>query len=246
VPRERLIARPDLPVADDIATRFAEQAMRRRHGEPLAYLLGRREFYGHVFEVNSAVLVPRPETEVLVERAVLHAARIRNPRVLDLGTGSGCIAISLALAYGDVQATAVDCSADALAVAERNAERLGAQVRFVQGDWFGALPASARFDLIVSNPPYVAEGDPHLDALRFEPQHALTSGADGLQAIRHLVAVAPRHLTEGGWLLIEHGFDQADAVRRLMVEAGLDDVGSVPDLAGIARLTEGRRGASLP
>lgn len=218
---------------------FAALAARRAAGEPVAYIVGRREFYGRDFEVTPAVLIPRPETELLVERALAKVSGGGTPRILDLGAGSGCVAVTLALETGG-DVTAVDLSAEALAVARRNAGRLGAAVRFLQSDWFAAV--SGKFDLIVGNPPYIAAGDPHLAEgdLRFEPALALACGADGLDAIRRIVADAPRFLAAGGWLLFEHGYDQGEAVRCLLEARGCGDIEQHRDLAGIPRVSGGR------
>lgn len=239
--RERLVAHPELAVDAPAADRFAALAARRRAGEPLAYLLGRREFYGREFEVGPAVLVPRPETELLVDLA-LDALRGRAaPRVLDLGTGSGCIAITLALERPDAQVTGVDRATAALAIAQANAVALGARLSLFESDWFGAV--QDEFELIVANPPYVAEDDPHLDALAYEPRHALVAGRDGLDSLRIIVREAPAHLAPGGRLLVEHGHDQGAAVRRLLAQAGFDAVRTVRDAAGIERVGSGRRPA---
>lgn len=238
VRRERLIAHPTQVVDAASAGRFADLAARRRAGEPLAYLLGRREFYGREFEVGPAVLVPRPETELLVDLALdalrAHAA----PRVLDLGTGSGCIAITLALERPEAQVFGVDRSPAALAVARANAAALGARVGLLASDWFGAV--QGRFDVVVANPPYIAAGDPHLPALAHEPPHALVSGGDGLDSLRIIVREAPAHLLPGGRLLVEHGHEQGAAVRALFIEAGFDDVRTLRDAAGIERVGSGR------
>jgi release factor glutamine methyltransferase len=224
---------------DDLLA-FASLAARRAGGEPVAYLVGRREFFGRDFEVSPAVLIPRPETELLVETALAKCRRWSR-RILDLGTGSGCIAISLALELPLAQVTAVDASAPALAVARRNADRHSARLRFVQSDWFDALGEEA-FDLIVANPPYVAAADPHLAAgdLRHEPAAALASGTDGLDALRRIIADAPAHLAPGGQLWLEHGYDQAAAVQELLLAAGLTAVEQHSDLAGIIRVSGGR------
>ncbi|MEQ1774281.1 MAG: peptide chain release factor N(5)-glutamine methyltransferase [Burkholderiales bacterium] len=228
--------------ADEISAQheahFCALAARRLAGEPVAYIVGEREFYDYVFRVTPAVLIPRPETELLVELALE-----RKPeRVLDLGTGSGCIAISIALAQPAAQVIALDQSEPALAVARENAVRLNARnVMFQPGDWFDAVPHQ-RFDLIVSNPPYVAAGDAHLAQgdLRFEPASALAAGADGLADIRVIVAGARAHLASGGWLLFEHGYDQALHCRELLLQAGFGEVQSWRDLAGIERVSGGR------
>ena len=222
--------------------RFSALVARRVAGEPLAYITGEREFFSRSFHVTPAVLIPRPETELLVELGLERLPAHAKASVLDLGTGSGCIAISIALARGGVRVTATDRSADALAVARGNCHRLGASnVEFVQSSWFDSR-SNRRFDLIVSNPPYVAQGDAHLTQgdLRFEPSTALSSGDDGLADIRVIIKDARTHLTAGGWLLFEHGYDQAARCRELLLNAGLDDVQSWRDLAGIERVSGGR------
>ena len=234
------------------ATSFADLVERRVAGEPVAYLLGTREFYGRDFFVSPAVLIPRPETELLVECGIRKVDDRRKspwdahdtPAILDLGTGSGCLAISLALELPHAQISAVDVSTEALAVAHRNAARLGAQVRFFESDWFGGLPLQT-FDLIVANPPYVAAGDSHLTAgdLRFEPPGALTDHADGLTAIRRIVGEANDWLNPGGWLLFEHGYDQAQTARELLAAAGFVAIEQQCDLAGIVRVSGGRHSA---
>ncbi|TCJ14777.1 peptide chain release factor N(5)-glutamine methyltransferase [Parasulfuritortus cantonensis] len=212
---------------------------RRLAGEPVAYIVGEREFYGRPFRVGPATLIPRPETEHLVEAALARGGA--GARVLDIGTGSGCIAITLKLERPDWQVTAIDLSAEALAVARDNAERLGAELEWLASDLFAALPGRA-FDLIVSNPPYIPAADPHLDRgdVRFEPRVALASGPDGLATIRAIVAEAPAQLAAGGWLLLEHGYDQGDAVPALLRGAGYTEVFLERDLAGLARVSGGR------
>ena len=238
--RETVVAFPERTLDGTAAQHFLALAQRRRAGEPMAYLLGVREFLGRDFEVGPAVLVPRPETELLVELSLGWVAERPAPRVVDLGTGSGCIAVSIALARPDAQLTGTDLSAAALAVAGRNAARHGAKVRWRQGAWYGALETEERFDLIVSNPPYVAAGDPHLAALRFEPQDALTDGADGLACLRVLVAGARQHLVPDAWIALEHGYDQAAAVRALLDAAGLVQATTWRDLAGQERVSAAR------
>jgi release factor glutamine methyltransferase len=241
---------------------FSALSARRRAGEPVAYIIGRREFFSLEFEVTPAVLIPRPETELLVEFALEHTATGTERRVLDLGTGSGCVAISIARHRPQARVVAVERSAAALAIARDNAQRLlvdylhdscsappakegqvtdHANLRIIQSDWFGALD-SRRFDLIVSNPPYVAAADPHLALgdLRFEPPTALAAGSDGLDYIRLIVASAPQYLTNGGWLAIEHGYNQAALVRDLLAEVGFVDLMMRTDLAKIARMSAGR------
>ena len=214
---------------------------RRKAGEPIAYLIGVREFYGRDFAVTPDALIPRPETELLVDVAKVKVGAGRTARVLDLGTGSGCLAVTLALELPRGRVTAVDVSQAALDVARANALRLGACVEFVTSDWFAAL-SPQRFDLIVANPPYVAAGDPHLAQgdLRFEPADALTDHADGLTAIRRIVAQAPDWLAEGSWLFLEHGYDQAPAAQALLASAGFSQIEQHRDLAGIVRATGGR------
>ena len=221
--------------------RFALLVAARAAGEPIAYLMGRREFYGREFAVTSAVLIPRPETELLVDLGKAAVGGIVAPRILDLGTGSGCIATTLVLELPGAEVVALDVSAAALEVAQGNAGRLGAHVRFVLSDWFTVL-TDERFDLIVANPPYVAEGDPHLAEgdLRFEPALALACGVDGLSAIRRIVAEAPRYLCPGGQLFFEHGYDQAEATAHLLQTAGFDSIEQHRDLAGIVRVSGGR------
>lgn len=246
--RTQLITRGDeaLEAAQIDAYRALEA--RRLKGEPVAQLVGAREFYGLDFEVTPDVLIPRPETELLVETALAAIEGLTAPRVLDLGTGSGAIAVAIASARPDARVWAVDRSEAALAIAARNAERLlderrpGGALAFVAGSWYDALDPSLRFEAIVSNPPYIASGDPHLDQgdLRFEPRGALTDEADGLTALRAIVAGAGAHLAPGGVLWMEHGYDQAAAVRTLLAAQGFADVCSQQDLAGIERISGGR------
>lgn len=240
-----LEAHRDEEMGGEQAAAFAALVARRAAGEPVAYLLGRREFYGRDFTVAPAVLIPRPETELLVDLAKAAVANLAAPHILDLGTGSGCIAVTLALELAAATVVAIDVSAAALAVARSNADRLGARVRFVESDWFAAL-GEERFDLIVANPPYVAAGDPHLGEgdLRFEPETALHCGADGLNAIRRIVTVAAAHLEPRGTLYFEHGYDQAQAVAALLRQAGFSDIEQHRDLAGIVRVSGGRTPAA--
>lgn len=238
VNRAWLIAheRDELPAA--AAKAYESLFARRLAGEPVAYILGEKEFFGRGFSVGPAVLVPRPETELLVELALEKLPP--SARALDLGTGSGCIAITLALERPDCGILAVEQSAEALSVAKQNAVHLGAKLGFYPGSWYQALPAETeRFDLIVSNPPYVAEGDPHLAALAHEPGQALTSGADGLDDIRRIVQDAPVWLKPGGWLMFEHGWDQGVACREILQAAGFARVETRADLAGIGRVSLG-------
>ncbi len=215
-------------------------ARRRLAHEPIAYLTGSQAFYGLALQVNPSVLVPRPDTETLVDWAleVLPSSRAR---LLDLGTGSGAIALAIKSERPDAEVVATDQSPGALDVAQGNAKRLSLAVRFHQGDWFKALAqGEATFDCIVSNPPYIAENDAHLLALRSEPQAALVGGPDGLADLRHIVAHAREHLRTGGWLLLEHGHEQAHMVRALLHEAGFADVASRRDLNTIERCSGGK------
>ena len=215
---------------------------RRQDGEPVAYITGRKDFFGLTLAVDARVLDPRPDTETLVEWALAtlparHAPDAPSWRILDLGTGSGAVALALKHARPDAQVWSVDASEDALAVASANAQGLNLPVQFVRSHWMDAV--AGPFELIVSNPPYVAEHDPHLAALTHEPLQALTSGADGLDDIRQIIAQAPSPLTPGGWLLLEHGWDQAQAVQLLLREAGFGQVQTRQDLAGLDRCTGG-------
>lgn len=242
--RTELITRDDEPLDPQAVQRFEALAQRRLNGEPIAQLIGKREFFGLEFEVSPDVLIPRPETELLVETALDAIAGTPNARVLDLGTGTGAIAISIAHARPDARVWAVDRSPAALDVARRNARALldpARTVTFIESDWTAKLDPSLRFEAIVSNPPYIASDDPHLTQgdLRFEPRGALTDDVDGLSAIRVIVETAPLLLAPNGVLWIEHGYDQADAVRRLLTARGFTDVRSIRDLAGIERTSGG-------
>jgi release factor glutamine methyltransferase len=230
-------------LADLLVRDYASLVERRAGGEPVAYLTGSREFFSREYRVDPGVLIPRPETELLVETALERIPAAGPCRVLDLGTGSGCVAISIALERPRAEVTAVDASPRALAVARDNAAKLGAlRIRFIDSDWFAALEGE-RFDVIVVNPPYIAAADPHLGQgdLRYEPVAALSAGADGLACIRTIVDGAGPHLSTGGWLLFEHGYDQAMHCAALLGAAGLEPAGSRPDLAGIARVACARR-----
>lgn len=242
--RESLLASPDIALTAAQAAVYADLRHRRAGGEPIAYLLGFREFYGRPFAVDRRVLIPRPETELLIDLAVARHGSGR-PAVLDLGTGSGIVAITLALEIPQAQVTGTDRSPDALEVARANAASLHAVVAWRSGSWFDALgDAPARFDLIVSNPPYIAATDRHLHEgdLRYEPLEALTEGHDGLAAIRRITDRSTAHLKPDGTLMVEHGHDQALSVRALFEAAGLCGVATVRDLAGIERVTFGRLG----
>jgi release factor glutamine methyltransferase len=236
--RVQLITRSELVPDEAGRARLAQLLARRLAGEPIAYITGSREFYGLEFAVTPAVLIPRPETELLVELACERLPQ--GASVLDLGTGSGAIAVAIAHVRPDARVTALDASAAALEVARGNAQRHGAQVTFLQSDWYASL-APQRFDLIVSNPPYIVAGDAHLSQgdLRFEPVDALTDHADGLDALRAIINGAPGFLAPGGWLLMEHGYDQAAAVRALLNAKGYAQTQSWRDLAGIERASGG-------
>ena len=243
------MAHGDDPADPDIAARFQALAERRRAGEPLAYLLGQQEFYGRPFTVSPAVLIPRADTETLVETALEQLLLLRQQRrtvplsLLELGTGSGIIAITLALEAPDTEVHAVERSAEALAMAQRNAKALGAhRIHWHAGSWWQALARPRRFDLIVSNPPYIAANDHHLQQgdLRFEPPQALAAGPDGLDDLRIIIGGAPAHLNPGGWLLLEHGYDQETPVQALLRDAGFADVFTRRDLAGQPRVSGGR------
>ena len=237
-----LFAHAGDPLDADVQTAIHALVERRAAGEPVAYLTGRRGFWTLDLEVTPDTLIPRPETELLVELALARLPPDRPLRVADLGTGSGAIALALASARPQARVTATDQSAAALAVARGNARRHGIDnVSFAQGDWLAPL-AGQRFELIVANPPYIEAADPHLAQgdLRFEPPAALASGRDGLDAIRRIVADAPAHLVPGGWLLLEHGWNQGDAVRALLREAGFADATTERDLEGRDRVTLGR------
>ena len=244
-PRAWLYAHGDEPLEPEAAARFEALLQARRRGEPIAYLTGRREFWSMALEVGPAVLVPRPETELLVELALERLPADAPSRVLDLGTGSGAIALALARERPRAQVTAVDASAPALALAQRNATRLGlSNLRLLRSDWYSAL-AGEGYDLIVSNPPYLADDDPHLREgdLRFEPAMALSSGPRGDEALGAIARGAPAHLAAGAWLLFEHGHEQGDAARAILEQAGLGQVRSWRDLEGRERVSGGCRRA---
>lgn len=243
-----LLAHGDDPLPADKAAAYADLWRRRAAGEPLAYLVGTVGFHGLTLQVTPAVLVPRPDTETLVDWALdlLPMLGAGRPQVLDLGTGSGAIALAVAHRHPAADVTATDLSPAALAVAQGNAQALGLRLHWAQGGWWQALPADARFDLVLSNPPYIAGGDPHLAALQHEPLLALSPGGDGLDALRAIITGAPAHLVPGGWLLLEHGWDQACAVAALLADAGFDAIGHRHDLGGHPRCTGGRRPAADP
>jgi release factor glutamine methyltransferase len=230
-----VVAYPERELPPEAQERFQEFVRKRRTGEPVAYILGRKEFYGLELSVNPAVLIPRPETELLVDLALQRDFS----SMVDLGTGCGAIALAVKRQRPKARVVAVEASAAALVVARRNAVRFGLDIEFLHGEWLAPL-AGQRFDLIVANPPYVAEGDPHLADLAFEPPGALVSGPEGLTDIREIVAARPLHLLPGGWLLLEHGMGQDRAVRDFLHAKGLEEVTTWPDLAGIPRVTGGK------
>lgn len=238
--RAWLIAHADEPLRVEAANTFLSWLRRRAQGEPLAYIFGEKEFHGLLLKVDANVLVPRPDTETLVDWAI-EVMRAGNPapRVVDLGTGSGAIALAIKHAESRADVVAVDESEAALGVARANGQRLGLPVNWILGHWWQPL-AGLRFDIAVSNPPYVAEGDEHLAALTHEPRSALTAGTDGLDDIRLIIDGAIDHLAPGAWLMLEHGHDQAGRVGGLLEQAGFASVQSRRDLAGIERCTGGR------
>ncbi len=242
VDRAWLIAHDRDELHPDQAYYIETLVARREQGEPVAYILGEKEFYGRLFKVTPDVLIPRPETELLVDAALERLPKDRPARVLDLGTGSGCIAITIALQRPKSEVTAVDISAATLAVAQANAQLLGVDnIRFLVSDWYARL-SMMRFDMILSNPPYIAANDPHLSRgdLRHEPRNALVSGPSGLNAISAIVAHAPDHLVTGGWLLFEHGYDQAENCQARLGRCGIGRTFSLSDLSGQTRVTGGQ------
>ena len=238
-----LLAHGEEELTTEEGARLTDLLARRGEGEPIAYLLGSREFYGRAFAVTPEVLIPRPETELLVDLGIAKLGDRESPLILDLGVGSGCVAVTLALQLPNAAVTAADLSPAAVVLARCNAELLKATVTVIASDWFSAV-ADEDFDLIVVNPPYIAEHDPHLGKgdLRFEPPLALSSGPDGLAAIRTIIRQAPGHLSPGGWLFIENGYDQAEAVADLLEAADFRDIEQHQDLAGILRVSGGRTG----
>lgn len=241
LPRVALITQSERVLTAEETSTLNALVQRRLDGEPIAYIVGEREFFGLPFKVTPSVLIPRPDTELIVELALERA--LQGQRLLDMGTGSGAIAVAIAHTRPDLEVTALDVSEDALEIARANAAANAAQVRFLRSDWYAAL-GEERFHLVVSNPPYIVAGDRHLSEgdLRFEPVDALTDHADGLSDIRTIVDGAAAHLEQDGWLLLEHGYDQAEAVRALLSARGFVEVQSWRDLAGIERVTGGRRG----
>lgn len=241
--RTWLLTHDDSPLEPAAGAAFEALASRRLAGEPLAYLVGTREFHGLSLQVDARVLVPRPDTEVLVDWAIEllrgEFAGIAAPEVVDLGTGSGAIALAVSRALPRCRMTATDASAAALAVARANAGRLGLSIETACGSWWSAVQ-DRRFSLALSNPPYIAAGDAHLRALRCEPLNALKPGTTGLEALLEIIAGAPDQLLSEGWLLLEHGFDQAEAVRAALQAQGFKRIGTRPDLAGLPRCTGGQ------
>lgn len=241
-PHSQVVIRSHDPIPPAHLRQLNALAQRRIAGEPMAYIIGSRAFYGRDFHISPAVLIPRPETELLVETAI----QLLPPKgtIWDLGTGSGIIAISIALERPDATVYASDISQYALAIARHNAAHLGAHIQLAQGSWFNALPDLNDCDILASNPPYIHAGDSHLQQgdLRFEPQHALTDHADGLQHIRHLIRHASGSLKRGGHLIIEHGYDQAATIRQLFAQHDFGDITTLRDLANHERLTFGRLG----
>ncbi len=243
--RAHLATHPERVLTDAEKNQFSDYVERRKNGEPVAYIVGEREFFGLTFKVTPAVLIPRPETELLVEQALERLPEHRSTRILDLGAGSGAIAIAISKHRPLARITAVDASNAALEIARENAQRLlrdrASAVVFLQSDWFSAV-SEEPFDLIVSNPPYVAEDDPHLTQgdLRFEPRQALAAGPRGLSALAHIARNAASRLAPGGWLLLEHGYDQGNACNELMAAAGFVNGTIHQDLAGIDRVTLGQ------
>lgn len=240
--RAWLLTHNTATLAPSLVGAYGEYTERRAHGEPLAYLVGHKEFFGLDLHVNPHVLIPRPDTETLVEWA-LAIVQTKLPatlatRVLDLGTGSGAIALALKHTRPELQVTATDSSAQALAVAQGNATRLRLPITFALGSWFSAVQGN--FDVVLSNPPYIAQADPHLAALTHEPMQALISGAHGLDALDHIIQTAPHFLRPNGWLLLEHGYDQAMQVRTLLACRGFRNIKSQKDLAGIERCSGGQ------
>jgi len=241
VSRAWLTAHMDQTANSEAVAKFLSLVALRASGHPVAYLVGVKEFHGLPLRVTPDVLIPRPETEELVEAALERLPQGESRKVVDLGTGSGCIAIAIARERPAAQVTAVDTSSPALALARENAAALDVEVEFLQSDWFAAL-SGRRFDLIVANPPYVAADDPHLRQgdLRFEPRAALAAGTDGLADLRRIAGAAPKYLRPGGWLLLEHGYDQAGACRDLLHNTGFSELVFRADVAGLPRIAGGR------
>ena len=246
-PRSWLIAHDDQPLTPAQGAQFAQWVSRRIDGEPLAYLLGHKEFHGLMLQVGPSVLVPRPETELLVDWGLRllqgPLASASKPGVIDLGTGSGAVALAIKHRFQPASVVAVDSSAAALETARGNADSLSLSIDLVRGSWWDAVPGR-RFDLALSNPPYIATGDRHLAALRHEPQNALIAQRDGLADLEEIIDGAHAHLTPGGWLLLEHGHDQAASLRHRLASAGFSKVETLSDLAGLERCTGGQMNLS--
>jgi release factor glutamine methyltransferase len=242
-PKTYLYAWPETSLTPAQQKAYLNLIERRLSGTPIAYITEKREFWSLSLRVTPATLIPRPETELAVERSLLHL-RSRHPSLADLGTGSGAIALALSSERPDARIDATDCSSQALSIAKENAVRLGFQnINFHLGDWCHALPAARRYDLLVSNPPYIESSDPHLSQgdLPQEPIGALASGSDGLKDIREIIAQAPARLEPGGWLVLEHGYQQADRIKKLLQSAGMEEISTHRDLAALPRVTEARR-----
>lgn len=237
--RENLIAHDDDTLTDDEIMRFDMLVSLRAAGTPVPYLTGSQEFYGRHFHVTDAVLIPRPDTEVLVEQTLVVASA--DARIIDLGTGSGCIAATLALELPGAKVTATDASSDALEIARENAVVLGAKIDFREGFWWDAVDSDTVYDIIVSNPPYIRPDDGHLKNLEYEPLSALTDGIDGLECYRAIIPLAMQHLAPGGWILLEHGYDQSESVAKMLSDAGFAAVRTRKDYGGNDRVTMGRR-----
>jgi len=242
-----LLTYPDQVLTSQQTEEFSQLVKQRIGGMPIAYLIGERAFYDLTFKVTEAVLIPRPETELLVELALKLIPTNQSSKILDLGTGSGAIAITIAKHRPQSQVVAVDLSDDAVAVSRWNAKNLEvSNIHIMTGNWFDEL-SGQKFDLIVSNPPYVAENDPHLQQgdLRFEPQMALSAGDGGFACINHIISAAPNHLVKNGWLLVEHGYNQAAECKRLLENTDFSNICAYPDLAGIMRVSSGQLNASM-
>jgi release factor glutamine methyltransferase len=242
-PKSHLYAWPEAPLTPSQLEQYRDLIERRLHGTPLAYILEQREFWSLPLRVTPATLIPRAETELVVERALFHLRTDQAPTLADLGTGSGAIALALCRERADARVDATDSSPEALTIAQENAIRLGIDnIKFYLGGWFEALPAGRHYDILVSNPPYIEANDPHLHQgdLPHEPLTALVSGSDGLHDIRSIIAQAPSWLKPNGWLILEHGYDQADAVTALLHRAGMERIATHRDLANQPRVTEAR------
>ncbi|RTK96947.1 MAG: peptide chain release factor N(5)-glutamine methyltransferase [Neisseriaceae bacterium] len=232
----QLIINDDYSLSNDQLTKYNLLMQRVLNGEPLAYILGTKEFYSRKFQVNSHTLIPRPETELLVDEVISKAKK--NAKILDLGTGSGCIAITCKLERPGLNVTAVDNYAETLLVAKSNANSLNADVNFVQSNWFEEV--NQTFDIIVSNPPYIEVNDEHLDKLQFEPKHALTDFSDGLSAIKQIIYESCKYLNNNGWLMFEHGYNQAENIRQMFYNCDFTNIETIQDYANLDRITLGQ------